>query len=46
MTKPQPATELRQDGFWQTGPKFSRKDILEWPIKLSFIMTDYGEYDI
>ena len=37
--------ELNKCGFWQTGPNFLRKDIGEWPIKLTF-QTDVLEGDL
>ena len=45
MTKHWQARELKQGGFWQTGPDFLRKDFTDWPIKLKF-QTDVLEGEL
>ena len=35
-TKPRLVSELKEGGFWQSGPDFLKRDFSEWPIKLDF----------
>ena len=35
-TKPRQISDLCENGFWQSGPKFLQEDYSNWPIKLDF----------